>query len=105
MPFKLYIDSRFRQDTGGENSDSHFAIELPHPLNVKGTAFVDVVCLANSFYTIRAGENDRLHVGEIVFLVRFCFVHTELCFDANVSSEWRRRLISLMFDGCSIDFQ
>ena len=69
MPFKLYVDSRFRQDTGGGNSDSEFSIELPHPLNVKGTAFVDVVCLANSFYTIRAGENDRLHVGEIVSLV------------------------------------
>ena len=66
MPFKLYVDSRFRQDTGGNNSDSEFSIELPHPIQVKGTAFVDVCCLANSFYTIRAGENDRLHVSEDV---------------------------------------
>ena len=26
MPFKLYLDSRFRQDTGGNNTDSEFSI-------------------------------------------------------------------------------
>ena len=45
MPFKIYVDSRFRKDTGGTNSDSDFTIELPHPINVKGRAYVDVVCI------------------------------------------------------------
>ena len=64
MPFKLYVDSRFRKDTGGSNSDSEFTIELPHPIQVKGKAFVDTILIPNSFYVIRAGENDRLHVRE-----------------------------------------
>ena len=64
MPFKLYVDSRFRKDTGGSNSDSEFTVELPHPIQVKGIAFVDTVLVPNSFYVIRAGENDRLHVRE-----------------------------------------
>ena len=66
MPFKLYVDSRFRQETGGSNSDSEFAVELPHPINVKGKAFVDTVLVPNTFYTIRAGENDRVFLGETV---------------------------------------
>ena len=37
MPFKVYLDSRFRQDTGGSQSDSEFTIELP----IKGEVFVD----------------------------------------------------------------
>ena len=61
MPFKLYADSRFRKDTGGGNSDSQFTIELPHPIQVKGKAFVDTILVPNSFYVIRVGENDRLH--------------------------------------------
>ena len=64
MPFKLYVDSRFRKDTGGSNSDSEFTVELPHPIQVKGTAFVDTVLVPNSLYVIRAKENDRLHVRE-----------------------------------------
>ena len=62
--FKLYCDSRFRAQTGGASSDSEFAIELPHPIKVKGRAYVDCVLCPNSFYVIRSGENDRLHVRE-----------------------------------------
>lgn len=72
--FKLYIDSRFRQDVGGANSDSDFAIELPRPINVSGRAFVDTFICANSFYTIRAGENDRVHVRENVSTYRICTI-------------------------------
>ena len=64
MPFKLYVDSRFRVQTGGASSDSEFSIELPHPINVKGRAYVNCFLCANSFYVIRSGENDRLHVRE-----------------------------------------
>ena len=64
MPFKLFLDSRFRQETGGNSSDSEFSIELPHPINVRGKALVDTILIPNSFYVIRAGENDRLHVRE-----------------------------------------
>ena len=64
MAFKAYADSRLRQDTGGSNSESEFTIELPHPIQVKGKAYVDVVLVPNTFYVIRAGENDRFHVRE-----------------------------------------
>ena len=64
MPFQLYCDSRFRKDTGGGNSDSEFTIELPHPIQVKGRAYVDVVLVPNTFYVIRVGGNDRFHVQE-----------------------------------------
>ena len=64
MPFKLYIDSRFRQETGGSTSDAEFSIELPHPIQVRGKAFVDTILIPNTFYVIRAGENDRLHIRE-----------------------------------------
>ena len=66
MPFKLYVDSRFRVQTGGSSSDTEFAIELPHPLQVKGKAFIDTCLVPNTFYTIRAGENDRVHLSETV---------------------------------------
>ena len=72
--FKLYVDSRFRQDVGGANSDSEFAIELPRPINVTGRAFVDTFICPNSFYTIRAGENDRLHVRENISTYRICII-------------------------------
>ena len=49
MPFKLYLDSRFRQDTGGSSSDSEFSMELPHPIQVKGRAFVDTILVPNTF--------------------------------------------------------
>ena len=64
MPFKLYIDSRFRKETGGSNSDSDFTVELPHPLQVKGKAFIDTVLCPNTAYSIRSGENDRIHLQE-----------------------------------------
>ena len=64
MPFKLYLDSRFRQETGGSSSDSEFSIELPHPIQVKGRAFVDTIIVPNSFLVIRAGENDLIFVRE-----------------------------------------
>ena len=64
MPFKVYVDSRFRQDTGGSNSDNEFTVELPHPIQVKGKAFLDTVLIGNTFYVIRTGENDRFHVRE-----------------------------------------
>ena len=64
MPFKLYLDSRFRQETGGNASDSEFSVELPHPIQVKGKAFVDTVVIPNSFYVIRAGENDNIYLKE-----------------------------------------
>ena len=64
MPFKLYIDSRFRRETGGSTSDAEFSIELPHPIQVRGKAFVDVCLIPNTMYVIRAGENDRLHIRE-----------------------------------------
>ena len=64
MPWKLYCDSRFRVQTGGESSDAAFSIELPHPIRVKGKAFVDCFVCNNSFFSIRTGENDRIHVRE-----------------------------------------
>ena len=64
MPFKLYVDSRFRQQTGGSASDAEFSVELPHPTQVKGKAFVDTVLIPNTFYVIRTGENDRIHIRE-----------------------------------------
>jgi len=66
MPFKIYVDSRFRQDTGGAQSDCEFSIELPQPLKVTGRAFVDTCVVPNTFYTIRANDNDRIHVAETV---------------------------------------
>ena len=74
MPFKLYVDSRFRKDTGGGNSDSQFTIELPHPIQVKGKAFIDTCLVPNSFYVIRSGENDRLHVRENTSTYRICTI-------------------------------
>ena len=74
MPFKLYIDSRFRQETGGNTSDSEFSIELPHPIKVKGKAFVDTILIPNSFYVIRAGENDRIHIREDSSTYRICII-------------------------------
>ena len=57
------VDSRFRVATGGENSDSEFTTELPHPINVKGRCFVDTVLLPNSFDVIRP-DNDKIYVRE-----------------------------------------
>ncbi len=81
MPFKLYVDSRFRQETGGDNSDSDFSIELPQSIQVKGRAFVDTVLIPNTFYVVRAGENDRIHIREGAFHYRVCII-TEGQYDA-----------------------
>ncbi len=74
MPFKVYADSRFRQDTGGSSSDSEFTVELPHPIQVRGRAYVDVVLVPNTFYVIRTGENDRFHVRENASTYRVCTI-------------------------------
>ena len=74
MPFKVYADSRFRQDTGGSNSDSEFTIELPHPIQVKGRAYVDVVLVPNTFYVIRSNDNDRFHIRENASTYRVCTI-------------------------------
>ena len=74
MPFKLYVDSRFRQETGGSNSDSDFSIELPQSIQVKGRAFVDTVLIPNTFYVVRAGENDRIHIREGADTYRICII-------------------------------
>ena len=74
MPFKLYVDSRFRKDTGGSNSDSEFTIELPHPIQVKGKAFVDTVLIPNTFYVIRTGENAKFYVRENASTYRVCTI-------------------------------
>ena len=66
MVFKLYIDSRFRRDVGGTSSDCEFSIELPRPVQVQGKAFVDVCLVPNTFYVIRAGQNDRVFIAETV---------------------------------------
>ena len=79
MPFKVYADSRFRQDTGGNNSDNEFTIELLHPIQVKGRAYVDVVLVPNTFYVIRAGENDRFHVRENASTYRVCTIAEGQC--------------------------
>ena len=58
---KLYIDSRFRV----EGTHTDFSIELPRPVVVpRGKAVVDCVCVPNTFYTIRTGENDKIHIRE-----------------------------------------
>ena len=64
MPFKLHLDSRFRQDTGGSSSDSEFSVELLHPIQVKGRAFVDTILVPNTFFVIRASENNFIYVRE-----------------------------------------
>jgi hypothetical protein len=65
MTWKLYIDSRKKIPNARKNSHSDFAIQLPYPINVSGKAFIDVVLFTNSFYTIRANENDRLFIDEL----------------------------------------
>ena len=64
MPWKLYIDSRRRVKGARGSTDSDFAISLPRPIIVKGKCYIDVVLLSNNFYTIRAGECDRIYLDE-----------------------------------------
>jgi hypothetical protein len=65
MPWKLYVDSRKRVKGARHDSDSSFTVQLPYPISVSGKAYVDVVLLSNTFYTIRVGENDRIYVEEL----------------------------------------
>jgi hypothetical protein len=74
MPFKVYVDSRFRQDTGGSNTNCEFTVELPHPIQVRGRAYIDVILVPNTFYVVRAGENDRLHLRENASTYRIAVV-------------------------------
>ena len=70
MPWKLYLDSRRRVAGARGDSDSDFAVQLPYPITVSGRAYIDVVLLSNSFYTIRAGENDRIYLDENAALTK-----------------------------------
>ena len=64
MPWKLYVDSRRRVKGARGSTDADFAIALPRPIAVRGKAYIDVVLLSNNFYTIRAGECDRIYLDE-----------------------------------------
>ena len=64
MPWKLYVDSRKRVKGARGSTDADFAIALPRPMVVQGKAYIDVVLLSNNFYTIRAGECDRIYLDE-----------------------------------------
>lgn len=66
MPWKLYVDSRKRVKGARGGTDSDFAIALPYPIAVKGKCYIDVVLLTNNFYTIRAGDCDRIYLDENV---------------------------------------
>ena len=46
------------------STDADFAIALPRPIAVRGKCYIDVVLLSNNFYTIRAGECDRIYLDE-----------------------------------------
>ena len=65
MPWKLYIDSRKRAKGARGDTDSDFAVQLPHPITVSGKCYIDVVLCPNSGYTIRAGQNDRIYLDEL----------------------------------------
>ena len=65
MPWKLYVDSRRRVKGARGSTDADFAIALPRPIAVQGKCYIDVVLLSNNFYTIRAGECDRIYLDEL----------------------------------------
>ena len=64
MPWELYVDSRKRVKGARGDTDSDFAVALPYPVAVSGKCYIDVVLLSNNFYTIRAGECDRIYLDE-----------------------------------------
>ena len=64
MPWKLYVDSRKRVKGARGDTDSDFAVALPYPVAVSGKCYIDVVLLSNNWYTIRAGECDRIYLDE-----------------------------------------
>ena len=65
MPWKLYVDSRKRQQGTRGDSDTSFAIALPYPISARGKCYIDTVLCPNSFYTIRA-ENCKFYTDELV---------------------------------------
>ena len=65
MPWKLYVDSRRRVAGARGDSDSDFAVAMPYPIVVSGKCYLDIVLLSNNFYTIRAGQNDRIFIDEL----------------------------------------
>jgi hypothetical protein len=65
MPWKLYVTSAKRQAGARRDTDTDFAISLPYPITVRGKCYIDTVLVANSFYTIRAGDNDRIYLDEL----------------------------------------
>jgi hypothetical protein len=65
MPWKLYVDSRKRQVGARRDTDTDFTVSLPYPITVRGKCYIDTVLVANSFYTIRAGDNDRIYLDEL----------------------------------------
>ncbi len=65
MPWKLYVDSRKRIAGARGDTDSDFAIRLPYPITVRDRFYCDVCLFSNSFYSIRAGENDRIFLDEL----------------------------------------
>ena len=73
MPFKLYVDSRFREDVPGA-TDCDFKVQLPHPIQVSGKAFVDVVLVPNTFFTVRANDNDRFYLREGTIDFRVAYI-------------------------------
>ena len=73
MPFKVFVDSRFREDVPGA-TDCDFKVQLPHPIQVSGKAFVDVVLVPNTFYTIRANDNDRFYLREGTIDFRVAYI-------------------------------
>jgi hypothetical protein len=38
---------------------------LPYPITVRGKCYIDTVLIPNCFYTVRAGDNDRIYLDEL----------------------------------------
>ena len=47
------------------DSDTDFSIQLPYPITISSKAYIDCMLCPNTFYTIRAGENDRIYIDEL----------------------------------------
>jgi hypothetical protein len=65
MPWKLYVDSRKRQAGARRDSNTDFAVSLPYPITVRGKCYIDCFLCANSFYTVRSGDCDRVYIDEL----------------------------------------
>jgi hypothetical protein len=65
MPWKLYVDSRKRIAGARGDTDSDFSIRLPYPITIRDRFYCDVCLFSNSFYSIRAGDNDRIYLDEL----------------------------------------